>query len=42
MNSIEEIFSQKAGIDFDNLNDKSLPLEFTTEEEIYGKKMLKT
>ena len=37
---IEEIASKKTGRDFDNLTDKCLPLDFTIEEEIYGKKML--
>ena len=40
VHAIEEIESSKKGVGFDNLNDKCQPLEFTTEEEIYGKKML--
>ena len=35
-----EIFSSKLEYDVDNLADKYQPLDFTKEEEIYGKKML--
>ena len=42
VHAIEEISSAttKSGCDFDNLTSKCQPLDFTNEEEIYGKKML--
>ena len=39
--SIEEISAHVHGRDFDDLPKKCQPLDFTDEEEIYGKKMLK-
>ena len=40
VHAIEEISSHIHGRDFDDLTDKCQPLDFTHEEEIYGKKML--